>query len=49
MKCGCNGVFGALITNIMLVLTTDDVFMLNEGQVGSGQVRSTGKGPAGYL
>ena len=37
------GFFGMLITNIMLVLITDDVFM-HLGQVGSGQVRSTSKG-----
>ena len=39
--------YGALITNIMLVLIAYDVFM-HLGQVGSGQVRSTGRGPAGY-
>ena len=39
--------FGVLITNIMLVLITDDVFM-HLGQVGSGQVRSTSRGPARY-
>ena len=39
--------FGVLITNIMLVLITDDVF-IHLGQVGSGQVGSTGRGPAGY-
>ena len=37
--------FGVLVRNIMLVLITDDVFM-HLGQVGSGQVRSTGRGPA---
>ena len=41
------GFFGALITNIMLVLITDNVFM-HLVQVGSGQVRSTSKGFAGY-
>ena len=40
------GFFGALITNFMLVLITDDVFM-HLGQVGSGQVRSTSRRPAG--
>ena len=44
---GYNVFFGMLITNIMLVLITDDVFM-HLGQVGSGQVRSTGSGPDGY-
>ena len=39
--------FGVLITNIMLVLITDDIFM-HLGKVGSGQVRSTGRGPARY-
>ena len=39
--------FGVLITNIMLVLITDYVFM-HLGQVGSGQVMSTGRGPAAY-
>ena len=39
--------FGMMITNIMLVLIIGDVFMYL-GQVGSGQVRSTGRGPAGY-
>ena len=40
--------FGVLITNIMLVLITDDIFM-HLGQVGSGQVRSTARGPTRYL
>ena len=39
--------FGVLITNNMLVLITDDIFM-HLDQVGSGQVSSTGRGPAGY-
>ena len=39
--------FGVLIKNTMLVLIIDDVFM-HLGQAGSGQVRSTGRGPAGY-
>ena len=47
VKCGCCGVFEVLITNIMLVLITDDVLM-HLGRVGSGQVRSTSRGPAGY-
>ena len=41
------GVFGVLITNIRLVLITDDVIM-HLSQVGSGQVMLTGRGPAGY-
>ena len=39
--------FVVLITDIMLVLITDDIF-IHLGQVGSGQVRSTGRGPARY-
>ena len=40
-------IFGVLITNIMLVLITDDVFM-HLGQVESGHRRSTVRSPAGY-
>ena len=39
--------FVVLIKNIMLLSITDDVFM-HLVQVGSGQVRSTGRGPAWY-
>ena len=46
VKCGCDVFFFVvLIANVTLVLITDDVFM-HLGQVGSGQVRSTGRGPA---
>ena len=38
---------GVLITNFMLVFMTNDVFMYL-GQVGSDQVRSTSRRPAGY-
>ena len=39
--------FVVLIKNIMLLSITDDVFM-HLVQVGPGQVRSTGRGPAWY-
>ena len=41
------GFFGVLITNIVLVLITDDVFK-HLDQVGSGQVRSTSRRRDGY-
>ena len=41
------GFSGVLITNIVLVLIRDDVFK-HLDQVGSGQVRSTGRGRDGY-
>ena len=47
LSVAAKGFFGVLITNIVLVLITDDV-LKHLDQVGSGQVRSTSRRRDGY-